>query len=118
MIQALGEFCRDPSGGKLFEPTWIKADLTYEGLKQIVFEPRDRVFIGEEPEIERRVREHKTKYIKALQLTSADGYDGQHGTWFNEEKIPLGKELVAIIGNKGSGKSAVTDAIGLLGKQS
>ena len=111
----LGRVVHDPSGGKLLEPTWIKADLTYEGLKQIIFEPSDRVFIGKEPEIEVRVRENKTKYIEALQLTSVDGYDGQHGAWFNEEKILLGKELVAIIGNKGSGKSAVTDAIGLLG---
>ena len=101
--------------GIILEPTWIKADLTFEGLKQIIFEPRNRVLIGEEPEIERRVREHKTKYINALHVASVDGYQGQHGTWFDDEKILLGKELIAIIGNKGSGKSAVTDIIGLLG---
>ena len=50
----LGRVVHDPSGGKLLEPTWIKADLTYEGLKQIIFEPSDRVFIGKEPEIEVR----------------------------------------------------------------
>ena len=103
------------SDGIVLEPTWIKADLTFEGLKQIIFEPQNRVLIGEEPEIERRVREHKTKYINALHVTCIDGYQGQHGTWFDDEKILLGKELVAIIGNKGSGKSAVTDIIGLLG---
>ena len=101
--------------GIVLEPTWIKADLTFEGLKQIIFEPQNRVLIVEEPEIERRVREHKTKYIDALHVTCIDGYQGQHGTWFDDEKILLGKELVAIIGNKGSGKSAVTDIIGLLG---
>ena len=101
--------------GIILEPTWIKADLTFEGLKQIIFEPKNRVFIGEEPEIERRVREHKTKYIDTLNVTCVDGYQGQHGTWFDDEKIHFGKELVAIIGNKGSGKSAMTDIIGLLG---
>ena len=101
--------------GIVLEPTWIKADLTFEGLKQIIFEPQNRVLICEEPEIERRVREHKTKYIDALHVTCIHGYQGQHGTWFEDEKILLGKELVAIIGNKGSGKSAVTDIIGLLG---
>ena len=101
--------------GIVLEPTWIKADLTFEGLKQIIFEPQNRVLIGEEPEIERRVREHKTKYIDAVHITCIDEYQGQHGTWFDDERILLGKELVAIIGNKGSGKSAVTDIIGLLG---
>ncbi len=101
--------------GIVLEPTWIKADLTFEGLKQIIFEPQNRVLICEEPEIERRVRENKTKYIDALHVTCIDEYQGQHGIWFDDEEILLGKELVAIIGNKGSGKSAVTDIIGLLG---
>lgn len=103
------------SDGTPMEPTWIKSDLTFEGLRQIIFEPQNRVYIGEEPEIERRVREHKTKYIDMLYITSVDDYQKQHGIWFSEEKILLGKELVAIIGNKGSGKSAITDTIGLLG---
>lgn len=112
----LGQVVSDATSGIVLEPTWIKADLTFEGLKQIIFEPRSRVFIGEEPEIERRVREHKTRYIESLHITCIDGYrQDQHGAWFCDEQIVLGKELVAIIGNKGSGKSAVTDIIGLLG---
>lgn len=103
------------SDGIVFEPTWIKADLTFEGLKQIIFEPQNRVYIGNEPEIKTRIREHKTKYIDAVHITNTDTYDGQHGAWFSDEHILLGSELVAIIGNKGSGKSAVADIIGLLG---
>ena len=114
--ERLGQVVSDSSSGIVLEPTWIKADLTFEGLKQIIFEPRNRVFIGEEPEIERRVRERKTRYIESLHLTCIDGYrQDQHGAWFCDEQIALGKELVAIIGNKGGGKSAVTDIIGLLG---
>jgi ABC-type lipoprotein export system ATPase subunit/phage shock protein A len=112
----LGQVVSDATNGIVLAPTWIKADLTFEGLKQIIFEPRNRVFIGEEPEIERRVRENKTRYIESLHVNCNDGYQqDQHGAWFGDEKIVLGKELVAIIGNKGSGKSAVTDIIGLLG---
>lgn len=112
----LGQVVSDTATGIVLEPTWIKADLTFEGLKQIVFEPRNRVFIGAEPEIERRVRENKRRYIESLHVTCVEGYkQDQHGAWFCDEKIVLGKELVAIIGNKGSGKSAVTDIIGLLG---
>lgn len=111
----LGRVVSTATDGIVYEPTWIKADLTFEGLKQIIFEPANRVFIGAEPEIERRVRENKTRYIESLHINCVSGYQQQHGAWFCDEKITLGKELVAIIGNKGSGKSAVTDIIGLLG---
>lgn len=114
--ERLGEVVSDATVGIVHEPTWIKADLTFEGLKQIIFEPANRVFIGAEPDIERRVRENRTRYIESLHINCVDGYrQHQHGAWFCDEKIVLGKELVAIIGNKGSGKSAVTDIIGLLG---
>lgn len=95
--------------------TWVKADLTFEGLKQTIYEPAERVFIGEEPDIEGRVRSNQTKYIKSIHIDQVTGYDGKHGVWFKSEKIDLNPELVAIIGNKGSGKSAVTDIIGLFG---
>jgi ABC-type lipoprotein export system ATPase subunit len=112
----LGQVVSDTATGIVLEPTWIKADLTFEGLKQIIFEPRNRVFIGAEPEIERRVRGNKTRYIESLHIDCIKGYlPDQHGAWFCSEVIVLNKELVAIIGNKGSGKSAVTDIIGLLG---
>lgn len=114
--EKLGQVVSDATDGIVFEPTWIKADLTFEGLKQIIFEPRNRVFIGTEPDIERRVRENKKRYIESLHISCIDGYrPDQHGTWFCDEIILLGKELIAIIGNKGSGKSAVTDIIALLG---
>lgn len=95
--------------------TWVKADLTFEGLKYITYEPKERIFIGEEPDIVGRVRTNQTKYIKTLHVDQIEGYDGKHGTWFKTERIDLNPELVAIIGNKGSGKSAVTDIIGLFG---
>ncbi len=114
--EKLGQVVSDATDGIVYEPTWIKADLTFEGLKQIIFEPRNRVFIGAEPNIERRVRENETRYIESLHINCIEGYrPDQHGTWFCDETILLNKELVAIIGNKGSGKSAVTDIIGLLG---
>jgi ABC-type lipoprotein export system ATPase subunit len=102
-------------GSRQKEPTWIKADLTYEGLRQIIFEPAGRVFIGEEPQVEARVRENPRRYISSVLIGQASAYDGRYGAWFKDEEIGLNKELVAIIGNKGNGKSALTDIIGLLG---
>ncbi len=102
-------------GAVIHRPTWIKADVTYEGLKQVVFEPASRVFIGDEPPVLRRVRQSPTKYLDSLFIGQKPGYAGHCGRWFENEEIPLNPELVAIIGNKGGGKSAVADIIGLLG---
>jgi len=99
----------------LKENLWIKADLSFEGLKQITYEPDLRVFIGELSEIEVLVKNNSRKYIKSIVIENKEGYDNRHGSWFSSEVIDLNPELVAVIGNKGSGKSALTDIIGLLG---
>ncbi|MBT8763177.1 hypothetical protein KFV02_04445 [Desulfohalobiaceae bacterium Ax17] len=93
--------------------TWIKAEPTFEGLKQIKYEPDDRVFIGEKPELLERVSYNKTKFIKKLSINQIDGYSGKKGVWFNNIIIPFNYGMVSIIGNKGSGKSAIADIIGL-----
>jgi ABC-type lipoprotein export system ATPase subunit len=105
---------------KLFEPDedrfcWIKADTTFEGLKQIIYEPADRVFIGFEPHVIDRVRSNKTEYINTLSINHLRDYNGAQGVWFKDVSINFNKELIAIIGNKGSGKSALSDILGVLG---
>jgi ABC-type lipoprotein export system ATPase subunit/uncharacterized protein YukE len=94
---------------------WIKADTTFEGLKQVLIEPIERVFIGEEPPIFKRVYNNQTKYIKHLSVNKVPEYSNQFGRWFQNVNIELNNELVAIIGNKGSGKSALADIIALCG---
>ena len=96
------------------EPTWIKADLTFRGLKQICFEPEARVHIGPKPEVETRKSNQATKFLDELEIDQKEGYDGVNGYWFKKVNIQLNPELVVIIGNKGSGKSALVDIIGLL----
>ena len=104
---------------RLFRPDenrycWIKSDPTFEGLKQIVYEPEDRVYIGEKPPLLDRVKNNKTEYIKYLKINHVIE-NNVVGDWFQNIKIPFGKELVTIIGNKGSGKSGVADILGLVG---
>jgi ABC-type lipoprotein export system ATPase subunit len=94
---------------------WIKADPTFEGLKQIIYEPQERVYIGDEPEILQRIRQNKTKFISSIKIDQASGYSEDKGVWFNNIEIPLNAGLVAIIGNKGNGKSALTDMLALCG---
>ncbi len=95
--------------------TWIKADMTFEGLKQIIHEPEERVFVGNEPEIFKRVRNKKTKYISTVTFKKNPDLILDEKWFEDHEPIPFNPELVAIIGNKGSGKSALSDTIGLLG---
>ena len=94
--------------------TWIKADPSFDGLKQILNE-NDRVFVGEIPHIKEKVQNNRTKYIDRLKIRPILGYDNKYGKWFQDVEIPLNQELVAIIGNKGNGKSAIADIIALCG---
>ncbi len=103
----------------LFEPDlkrylWIKADPTFEGLRQVLFEPETRVFIGTEPPTLSRTRERATRFMDSL--TFAKTSQAKEGVeWFSGQ-LPLNIGLVAIIGNKGGGKSALSDVLALLGE--
>ena len=92
--------------------TWIKADPTFNGLRQVFNEPTSRIFLGETPHKLATLSENRTDYINGIKI-----YDktGSVSSWFKSE-IPLNPGLVAIIGKKGSGKSALTDIIALGGR--
>lgn len=92
---------------------WIKADPTFSGLRQIINEPEDRVFIGKSPAKLDEVRANATRYIDRLHITKTADADTSD-RWFDCE-LPLNADMVAIIGNKGSGKSALADIIALAG---
>ncbi|MCD2185473.1 hypothetical protein [Rhizobium sp. GN54] len=98
-----------------FQSTWIKADLSFRGLRQTIFEPEHRVFIGDRPPVLTRVEREATRFIDRLQISSVSAYGGQNGTWFSNVDVQFNPELTAIIGNKGSGKSAIADILALLG---
>jgi energy-coupling factor transporter ATP-binding protein EcfA2 len=98
-----------------FQSTWIKADLSFRGLRQTIFEPEHRVFVGDRPPVLTRVEREATRFIDSLEVTHAGSYTGSNGTWFYNINISFNPELTAIIGNKGSGKSALADIVALLG---
>lgn len=99
-----------PSGKK----TWIKADPSFNGLKQAILEPAKRSFIGEKPPKLIEVESNKTYYIDSIEVAKT-GTKSDIGLWLDGCDIPLNPDLVAIIGNKGSGKSALADVIAALG---
>ena len=99
-----------------YASTWIKADHSFRGLRQTLFEPKGRVHIGESPTVLHRLEQDATRFITQLGVNQVPEYKGQNGSWFQRVVIPCNPELTAIIGNKGSGKSALADIIGLLGE--
>jgi ABC-type lipoprotein export system ATPase subunit len=93
--------------------TWIKADSTFEGLRQAVTEFDQRVFVGDVPPKRQLVNANRTKYVSAITIKKKAG-STLADTWFDVD-LPLNHDLVAIIGNKGSGKSALADIAALAG---
>ena len=90
---------------RLFRPDqdrfcWIKADPTFEGLRQLLYEPQDRVSIGPTPPI----LHDDARVIRSVTLSGCD-------PWFDETEIPLNSGLVSIVGQKGSGKSALAELV-------
>lgn len=80
--------------------TWIKADPTFEGLKQIIYEPKDRVRIQTlKPD-----SKNERHIISEVQFISSDKL-------FGHQKILLNENLNAIIGGKSSGKSLLLHSI-------
>jgi len=99
-----------PSGKK----TWIKADPSFRGLKQAILEPAKRSFIGDKPPKLKEIESNKTYFMDSIEINKK-GSKGNVGQWLDGCDVPLNPDLVAIIGNKGSGKSALADVIAMLG---
>ena len=93
--------------------TWIKADATFAGLRQAINEFENRVFVGDNPPKRQLVERNRTKYVSAVKVGKKPG-SSLREPWFDVD-LPLNGDLVAIIGNKGGGKSALSDIIALVG---
>ncbi len=76
--------------------TWIKADKTFEGLRQILFEPEERVYFGySKPE-------NKKTYFTIDKVRFIDN-SGQDD--FLPDFVEINQNLTTIIGGKSTGKS-------------
>ena len=87
--------------------TWIKADPTFEGLVQILYEPNERIKISESnPNLE-----FDKPYISNITINDDVNVfqDEEDLSFSKNESIPLNQNLVAIIGGRGEGKSMLTD---------
>lgn len=79
--------------------TWIKGVATFDALRMACLTPRTRCHVGTEPPLSAR---------SGGRITGV-ALDG--GDWFSNRHVPLNTGLVAIIGPRGSGKTALADLI-------
>lgn len=94
--------------------TWIKADTTLDGLILAVKDYPDRVFVGPRPPLLSEIDRRPAKYISRVRIGKCSGANPQ-GKWFENVDLLVNPELVAVIGNRGMGKSALLDSIALAG---
>ena len=78
---------------------WVRADATFTGLKQALLEPELRVWIGPQPP----VGPNEIERISAVEVSGA--------RWLVTPKLEFNDGLVAIIGPRGSGKTALADLV-------
>jgi hypothetical protein len=84
---------------------WIKAELSFEGVKQVLYEPESRVsYAADNP---------ASAFNKpSFESISLAGQILKNQTLsFTPEDIPLNRDLVAIIGGRGTGKSLLIDVL-------
>lgn len=83
---------------------WIKADTTFEGLKQLLYEPEDRVAIQ---------AKNPTPLKSNLSIRGFrfDGSIVNDELSLGATNLPLNIALVAVTGGKGAGKTAFVDLI-------
>lgn len=86
--------------GKYFlkENCWIKADATFEGLKQVVYEPKQRVRI-------QSLKPHQKAGYQAIESIKIS-----HSS-FHPQTIHLNQNLNSVIGGRSTGKSILLGAI-------
>lgn len=82
---------------------WIKADLTFEGLKQIIYEPEERVRIQET----NPAFDFEKFTFTEIEIANPVTVFENEPLCFEKNTIPLNQNLVTIIGGRGAGKSVL-----------
>ena len=91
------------------EFTWIKADCTFDGLKQIIYEPSARVCLDEQPPL------YTHPQIVSARLLNVETYQSKKGSFSPitlTQEIFFSPNLTTIIGPRAAGKTVLVELIG------
>lgn len=94
--------------------TWLRAATSFPGLLHALSEFDARVFVGAEPPDLARRRRAPGRVIDSVEVRPVDPTTPD----IFDYELPLNQGLVAIIGNKGQGKSALLDCVARGGNSS
>lgn len=97
----------NPTSERKTYPTWIKADVTFDGLRQVIFEPRERIAVQENSPY----RDINKVFFSQIKLSGSTNFILQ------DFDLPLNRELIAVIGGRGSGKSALLETFAFLNEK-
>lgn len=86
----------EPDGDRY---SWIKGEATFDAIRQAVIDPSGRAYVGISPPMQAP----PSRVISHVELVNAP--------WAAKPNIELNPGLVTIIGARGSGKTALVDAI-------
>lgn len=93
--------------------TWVKASPNFQGLRQTIFEPSDRVQQSDNFTEKTFIK----PYFSEISISGTIFKDSELS--YKQQEIPLNPNLVAIIGGRGTGKSIFLDTmLSRLSKQS
>ena len=107
--------CHNPKSYVPKEKLWIKANPTFEGLLQCTYQPQERIFVGTIPLALDREQKSGRSNIANISTKRIVNPKNTIYNWLDFD-LQLNSGLVAIIGNKGGGKSALSDILGHLCK--
>lgn len=79
--------------------SWIKGGLEFDALRQACIDPEGRAYVGDQPPSSAM----PSQVISHVKVDEA--------AWVSTPSIPLNPGLIAIIGARGSGKTALADII-------
>lgn len=100
--------------------TWVKGDPTFAGLVMALKSAESyeqRVFVGLRPAILESLDRKPGNYITQISV-GPTGEPRPDAQWFADTEITANPELIAVIGNRGMGKSALLDVVALSGNSS
>lgn len=87
--------------------TWIKSETSFDGLKQILFEPEYRVFLGANAPIPPPIRINKI----SLDFPTDSKFENESFCLSGKNEINLSPNFTCIIGGRGAGKSTILNLI-------